>query len=176
MEHADEEAQGSQVLSPEERLKIFNEVNRMVKSSPQQPIGMNAAGQSDSKQTAEFVQNLEELDISGASEGDIVWWQTDNSRNYFLVSKPNELRKELVGSFQSFANDDQEGRAYDSAVLKGAGVRGGILIPGVLKKGMSVLMNLPKESSELGPPKEYQSSPARNFGAITPTPSSQEVL
>ncbi|MDO8269196.1 MAG: hypothetical protein Q7T54_00820, partial [Candidatus Levybacteria bacterium] len=87
-------------LTPEERLKIFNEVNNKFAVRTKTTIGMDVLGRTDVGQAIELTNQLETLDLSNAKEGDIVWWLTENSNNYFLVSGINELNKELSGSFK----------------------------------------------------------------------------
>lgn len=162
------------ILTPEERLKVFTKLNEMLKSTEiSGPIGMDERGGMDSTKTAEIISSLEGLDLSNAKSGDVVWWKTANSSNLFLVEDEN---KTPTGSFKSFPNDNSEGRTYENAILLGAGIRGGMLVEGNLKKGLPAEMTIPSRNNG-EPPTRYWSSATHDIGIIsqkaqdiTPTP------
>ncbi len=166
MENTGEDQPQTRALTPEERLKLFNYVNEMLKGAQlDKAIGVDNAGRMDSKQTAELIDKLQTLDLATAQIGDVVWWKTKNSNNYFLVGSSTEGK--LTGSFKSFRNDGQDGRSYEIAHLLGAGIPDSIIVTGVIKQNLPVEMSIPKETTEEpSPPKKYLSSSVQDMGII----------
>ncbi|MDO8269305.1 MAG: hypothetical protein Q7T54_01375, partial [Candidatus Levybacteria bacterium] len=79
------------------------------------------------------------------------------------------------GSFKSFKKDGEDGRSYDLAYLLGATLKGTMLVPGQLKKGMSAEMSIPSETPGI-PASNYSSSAVKELGVmihekIPPTPT-----
>lgn len=178
MENTDENSQGEQagqqrVLTPEEKLKIFKFVKELT-AGVEGTAGMDNIGRMDSMQTEELVKAMESLELGSAEVGDVVWWLTNNSSNYLKVSEIGDETKGPSGSFQSFRNDGNPGRAYEKAYLSGSGIQGGLLVKGVLKQGFPVEMVIPSIDQDM-PPKHYWSSPTQDIGiikseTITPNP------
>lgn len=173
MENSESENRGP--LTPDIRLKILKGVNELFRTTNSSPININDRGLIESTRTAELIGKLASVDITLAEIGNVVWWITDNSNNYFLVESVDKIAKSLNGSFASFKKDGEEGRNYDAATLLGSGIKGGLLVPGELKKGLPVEMSISNSLNPDIPPKHYWSSPTTGIGIInenlsTPTP------
>lgn len=157
--------------TPETRMKMFQRVNEMVKEGqvkiPSGNIQMSEAGQTSSKDTAEFLDSMESMDIKDAKPNDVIWWQTKNSRNYFVVEKITPDGK-IKGSFQSFREDGTDGRSFEDAVLKGASKMSDVLVTGKILKGVPVELGIPDPeiTGEIPSRRIYTTTRAVDMGTI----------
>lgn len=157
-----------QELTSDERQKIFRVVNEIVgNQNDPDTVKIQKTGWMDSADAKDLIENAPTLDLGDAKPGDVIWYRTKNSTNYFLLTNRTLERDILEGSFQSVRNDGKEGRSYERVYLNGAGAGGTSIAKNSIKKGFPVELALPRDPQATDPrAKIIESTPVQEMGII----------
>lgn len=167
-------------ITPEVRMRMFQTVHEMIKggqiSAPEGKIEFSPSGQTSSKDTAEFISGMESLDVTEVKPGDVIWWQTKNSRNYFVVEDVS-ANKVIKGAFQNFRDDGKENRSFEEATFSGASKMGDVLVAGKIVKGIPVELKVPdpEHQGEIPSRRIFNTTSVLDMGIVSRTEINPEA-
>lgn len=167
-----------QIFDAELALRNAQRLLAAAATNPDQPLKIrsNAEGAVPFQDTVELIQRLDQLPLTEAERGDVVWWLTQSgTHGYFAVEKPyTNDGTGTVGMKPGkgrFLITRREGEPLGDQ--KGEGFIHGTSLGGALKlhtitKGLSVEYTL--TDGEV--PRPYKSTPVVEMGLIKATPQS----